>query len=349
MSNSNYLDSTAPGSNSLRADISKANADANSMDIIDLQAGQTYQLLLPNPATGHETANRGGDLNIANTNASVPVKTYIFIGLGTGATIEQTLPDRVFEIGSPGAPTNVKVEFQNVTIEHGRAQDNGSNNVLPGATDAEGGGILAFLGSNPNDGLNFTSAHVIDDRAVGAAGYLTVPKSKTAGTSSHAALPGTDSTNSRVAAGNGAIGVNGRNAYGGGLYSTAGTITISKSVFSNDQATGGSGQDGGHGGNVGNNSHQGAGPGGDGGNGGNGGNASGGAIYAAAGNVMVQNGSIIDHNIVLPGYGGYGGNGGNVVARAGGVGGTGGNGGNGGNSGSGFGAGSIRARATSPS
>ncbi len=109
--------------------------------------------------------------------------------------------------------------------------------------------------------------------------------------------------NCPVSAGDGASALN---ALGGGLYSTAGTITITKSTFSSNQALGGHGGNGGKGGNV---TKTATGSAGSGGFGGFGGNAIGGAVYLASGNLSLRGSDVVD-NQALAGFGGAGGSGG---------------------------------------
>jgi hypothetical protein len=285
--------------NSLRWAITQANNSPDANDTIQLQIGALYQLTRVNTG-GQDNDNIDGDLDIRNVGYLAGTKTITIIGLGpVRATIQQTVLDRVFHVIGP----NVIVRFNNVEIVGGRAVDNGTAAVSPGTTHAWGGGVL-------NDGgtVSFTNAVVASNSALGGAG-----------------TNGADGTSAAV---NGQDGTNGRHALGGGIYSSAGTLLISSSQIFNNRAVGGAGGDGG----AGYNST--TGDGGNGGFGGSGGSARGGAIYAASGDVIVRQFSLVFSNAATAGLGGNGGAGGNGSAGA-----NGGNGGVGGSGGSAAGGG----------
>ena len=295
---------TDGGANSLRADILIANADktANATEVFNLQSSSIYELTTPNPASGYDSSGTTGDLNIHSS--AKGVKTYVFNGLGAGATIKQTEIDRVMSI----VGSNVIVEFKNVTITGGHAVDDGVANAKPGTTDALGGGIL-----NEGAEVEFFDAAVVGNSAIGAAGV--------------AGSAGRSASHLGIAAGSGNAGGNGGNAYGGGLYSTSGTISVLASSFKSNQARAGEGGQGGNGGAV---SGSATGDAGFGGNGGAGGNAAAGAIYLASGTLTVEAGSNVTTNGAIAGNGAVGGKGGEdgqTSARAG----RGGEGGAGGN------------------
>lgn len=276
--------------NSLRWAITQANNSPDPNDTIQLQIGATYQLTRAN-ISGQDNDNLDGDLDVRNVGYLAGTKTITIIGLGpTRATIQQTVQDRVFHIIGP----NVVVRFNNVEIIGGQAVDDGTATVLPGTTDSWGGGVL-----NAGGTVSFTNAVVASNLALGADGA-----NGASGTSSSP---------------NGQAGGNGRNAMGGGIYSTAGTLIIHATQIINNQAQGGRGGDGGAG-------YSGA-SGGAGGAGGNGGNAFGGAIYAASGDVIVRQFSLVLSNAATAGLGGNGGAGGNGTMGSGGAGGNGGLGG----------------------
>jgi hypothetical protein len=296
----NTADSLAftPGtlSGSLRGAIDFANAGTDASYTIQLNAAATYTLSLANTA-GQENLNQTGDLDIF----SATTKTYIFTTNGPAATIDANFIDRVFQI----VGSNVTVKFQNVMLENGKAQDDGTAAALPGSTDAFGGAIL-----NQGGTIDFTNAVVASNAAVGANGA-----NGTAGT---------------LAAPNGGNGTDGKSAFGGAVYSTAGTITLTNTVVENNGVTAGNGGSGGAGyantatgQSVGN-----------GGNGGNGGKKAGGAFFSVAGNLVINSGSLVQNNLAYSGgIGGIGGAGGARAFDSG----NGGNGGNGGNSGTAFG------------
>jgi hypothetical protein len=122
------------GSGSLRDAVLQFNADTGTADdIIQLQAG-TYSLTIPNVGGRHETAGLTGDLNLTETS-----HRWIIQGAGPSTIIDASqLQDRVFQIVNPGT----QVVFQDLVIQGGLAQDDGSDGALAGSTDALGGGIL---------------------------------------------------------------------------------------------------------------------------------------------------------------------------------------------------------------
>src|SRR5262249_40407079 len=114
-------------------------------DTIQLAAG-TYSLTIQNVGGNHETAGQTGDLNLTQTS-----HRWIIQGTGPSTIIDATqLHDRGFQIVTPGT----QVVFKDLVIQGGLAQDDGSNGVLAGSTDALGGGIL-------NNGGNVTLDHVV--------------------------------------------------------------------------------------------------------------------------------------------------------------------------------------------
>src|SRR5262249_46197757 len=148
------------GSGSLRAAVIAANADTGTAtDTISLSSG-TYALTIQNTA-GHENAAATGDLDITST-----VHKLIIQGQGSSgpnATIidASALNDRVFNIVNAGT----QVEFDNLVIKGGLAQDDGTVGAAAGTTTAEGGGIL-------NNGGTLTLTNVVLDsnKAQGGAG-----------------------------------------------------------------------------------------------------------------------------------------------------------------------------------
>jgi len=297
--------------NTLRAVLTQANNTADDVEI-QLQSGATYTLTIPNGPLGQENANARGDLDVFDNSGLTAIKTYTFktVGGTTPATITAGpgFNDRIFQI----IGNDVVVHFQNVIITGGVARDDGTAGALPGSTDARGGGVLNSGGAN----VFFTDSIVTDNVALGQNGTT-------------GATGANDNAAGAPYAGNGADGTNGRNAFGGGIYSVGGTITLVNTRVLNNTAQAGNGGNGGNGGNV---TGTGTGPAGNGGNGGNGGNAAGGGIYAMAGSILLQNGSLIRGNDALGGDGGDGGDGGSTAVATnplpfGGKGGTGGNGG----------------------
>jgi hypothetical protein len=188
------------GSGSLRDAVLQFNADTGSGDdTIQLLPG-TYSLTIQNVAGRHETAGLTGDLNV--TQAS---HRWIIQGAGLSTIIDAgQLADRVFQIVNPGT----QVVFQDVVIQGGLAQDDGSDGALAGTTAALGGGIF-------NNG-----------------GYLT--------------LDNVVLQNNEARGGPGPRRQPGYNALGGGLFSTGGALSISASTLANNQANGGFGGLGGY-------------------------------------------------------------------------------------------------------
>ena len=291
--------------NSLRADIVAANNDTTTSptETFDLTSGATYTLTIKNPVTGSENLGYAGDLDLNNLHGH-GIKTYIFIGQGAGATIQQKVLDRVFNI----IGTNVKAEFENVTITGGIAEENGSVGSLLGANNAWGGGIL-----NQGAQLILSNTHIENNIAEAAFGG-NAPNAQNANKKGEIAFSGP-------------AGQSGLSAFGGGLYSSAGTVTIeNNSNITNNEALGGHGGNGGNGGAV---SGTASGDAGGGGSGGTGGNAAGGGVYIAGGTLILNSDVQVSTNIASAGYGGKGGAGGaaKIQDAAAGIGGLGGVGG----------------------
>ena len=185
------------GSGSLRDAILQFNADTGTDDdIIQLEAG-TYSLTIQNVGGHHETAGLTGDLNLTQTS-----HRWIIQGAGPGTIIDASqLQDRVLQIVNPGT----QVVFQDLVIQGGLAQDDGSDGALAGTTDALGGGIL-------NNGGDVRLDNVVVENNVARGG-----------------------TN-----------FDGYNARGGGLYSTGGSLDISRSTIFSNQAAAGGGAAGSH-------------------------------------------------------------------------------------------------------
>src|SRR6516162_5290599 len=170
------------GSGSLRDVVLQFNADTGTDDDTILLEAGTYALTIRNVGGQHETAGLTGDLNLTQTS-----HRWIIQGAGssgTNATIidASQLMDRVFEIVTPGT----QVVFQDLVLQGGLAQDDGSEGALAGTTDALGGGLL-------NTGGDVTLDNVVVQNNVARAG-------------------------------DGGSG-NGHNARGGGFYSTGGALT----------------------------------------------------------------------------------------------------------------------------
>jgi hypothetical protein len=233
------------GSGSLRDAVLQFNADSGSGDdTINLLAG-TYALTIVNTSGHHETAGLQGDLNITNTSHQLIVQ-----GAGPSTIIDASqLQDRVFQIVNPGT----QVVFQDLVIQGGLAQDNGTDGALAGSTDALGGGIL-------NNGGNVTLDNVVLQNNVargGDAAALSAPGHNASGggiysTGGALTIAGTTIANNQTAGGRGGeyqqtpyqpAGPGGSGG-GGGLYATAGSLDISNSMIASNRATGGRGGDG---------------------------------------------------------------------------------------------------------
>src|SRR6516165_7781992 len=191
------------GSGSLRDAVLQFNADAGTDDdTIQLLSG-TYALTIQNTGGRHETAGLEGDLNITSTSHRLIVQGAGSSGDNATIIDASQLQDRVFQIVTPGT----QVVFQDLVIQGGLAQDNGSDGALAGTTDALGGGIL-------NNGGDVTLDHVVVQNNVARGGDAAV------------------------------LSAPGHNASGGGIYSTGGALTMAGATNTNNQALGGKGGDG---------------------------------------------------------------------------------------------------------
>jgi hypothetical protein len=186
------------GSGSLRDAVLQFNADAGTEDdIIQLEAG-TYTLTIKNTSY-HTSGGLDGDLYLTQTS-----HRWIIQGAGPSTIIDASqLQDRVFQIVNPGT----QVVFQDLVIQGGLAQDNGTPGAKPGTTDGLGGGIF-------NNSGNLTLDNVVLENNVARGGDGADP------------------------------GGTGYNSSGGGIYSTQGSLSISSSAMTGNQAIGGTGGDG---------------------------------------------------------------------------------------------------------
>ena len=235
-------------------------------------------------------------------------------------------------IDGDGLDRDFQVFFGNVKISGVTIQD--------GAAD-QGGGLL-------NSGGNVTLSSVVikNNFAAGTPGID--------GAQGHEGIQG--------AGGNGVDGTDGGNAFGGGIFNAAGSLSLSKCTITSNFALGGNGGDGGAGGigeaaggGAGVNGH--ASVGGSGGAGGGGGAGRGGGVYNAVGASLVLSATTFSNNGAVGGQGGQGGSGGDGDGSAGGNdngagagaggSGSGGAGGGGGRSGPGEGGGLFNLGATS--
>jgi hypothetical protein len=225
------------GSGSLRDAVLQLNVDTGTDDdTIQLQAG-TYSLTIQNVGNRHETAGLTGDLNLNQTS-----HRWIIQGAGSSgdnATIidASRLQDRVFQIVNPGT----QVVFQDLVIQGGLAQENGTNGAQAGTTDALGGGIF-------NNGANITLDNVVlqNNVARGGDGNYSHPNAYSARGSGFYSTGGSVNIADSTIAGNQAIGgnsadgfENGGDGAGGGIYATGGPVTISGSTIASNQGMGG--------------------------------------------------------------------------------------------------------------
>ena len=232
-----------PGSGSLRDAVLQLNADTGTDDdIIQLEAG-TYTLTIPNVGGRHETAGLTGDLNLTQTS-----HRWIIQGAGPSTIIDASqLQDRVFQIVNPGT----QVVFQDLVIQGGLAQDDGTDGALAGTTDALGGGIF-----NRGGDLTLDDVVVQNNLARGAdVVALSTPGHHGLGggiysTAGALTIAGATIANNQASGGHGGD-YNGNNsagdggsAAGGGLYATGGSLDISDSMVARNRATGGQGGDG---------------------------------------------------------------------------------------------------------
>jgi hypothetical protein len=232
------------GSGSLRDAVLQFNADTGTEnDTIQLLAG-TYSLTIQNIGGHHETAGLTGDLNLTQTS-----HRWIIQGAGSATVIDASrLQDRVFQIVNPGT----QVIFQDLVIQGGLAQDDGSDGALAGSTDALGGGIFNNGGevTLENVVLQNNGAHPGDQTVRRATGY----SARGAGiysTDGALTLAGVTVSNNQATGGRGGhssgtfyLAGTGGSANGAGLYASGGSLDISDSRIANNQATGGRGGDG---------------------------------------------------------------------------------------------------------
>ena len=249
---------TADGSSdSLRHAIQGANASGEDCTI-ELVAG-TYTLTIKN-THGHVDNASSGGLDITDSGHTVTIE-----GKGAGVSIVNANGiDRVFQVlGGANAA------FSNLTIEGGLAQDDGTEGALPGTTESEGGGVLIQDGGH----VTLTDVWVEGNQAVGGKGANGVcgPMSaSSAGGPGEAAAGGglflssgavnviDSQLSSNIAVGGyggdaqsagscrgtsafGGPGGSGGAAAGGGVYVASGSVALSKSALSGNNATGGRG------------------------------------------------------------------------------------------------------------
>jgi hypothetical protein len=140
-----FTDSVTGGT--LREAILNANNDpGTATDTIQLAAG-TYTLTIPNAGNKHEVQSMQGDLNITSTAHALVIQGAADADGRPTTVIRQTAADRVFQVLNLGGGLAASVTFQNLIIEGGFAQDNGSADAVAGKSGAQGGGILSTGGN----------------------------------------------------------------------------------------------------------------------------------------------------------------------------------------------------------
>jgi hypothetical protein len=297
------FDDGGMGSGSLRDAVLQFNADTGTDDdIIQLEAG-TYSLTIRNTGGRHETAGLTGDLNLNQTS-----HRWIIQGAGPSTIIDASqLYDRVFQIVNPGT----QVVFQDLVIQGGLAQDDGTNGAVAGTTDALGGGIF-----NNSSDVTLDNVVLQNNRAQGGNGVHTGQSGYNARGGGLYSMGGSvtisDSTiaNNRAVGGNGQVGFDagsntrgqtggwGGSGLGGGVYISGGLLTLANATISANATYGGEGGIGGDGGPYG----------GEGGIGGEGGSGQGGGVYIS-GSLLTLANATISANATNGGGGGNGGNG----------------------------------------
>lgn len=273
-----------------------------------------------------DNANLSGDLDITKALGTLEV-----IGAGQAATIlDGGGFDRVFHVNTPGSVT-----ISNLTVRNGLVSDNGT-----GTTQARGGGILHVGGGSltlTNVTVSANEARGTDGAAGSASapgdigglaegggvylggGAVTITGCTFAGNISRGGDGGdggvgSSSTTAALAFGNkGGGGGTGGDGFGGAIMSlAAGTVTITGSSMSGNQAIGGIGGQGGRGGDAlatGTSTNTVFAIAGSGGAGGTGGRGVGGAIFLETGTLDLS-ASCVNANAVTGGAGGTGGVGG---------------------------------------
>jgi hypothetical protein len=231
------------GSGSLRDAVLQFNADSGTEDdTIQLLAG-TYTLNIPNTSY-HQSGGLDGDLYLTQTS-----HRWIIQGAGASTIVDASqLQDRVFQIVNPG----MQLVFQDLVIQGGLAQDDGTPGAKPGTTDALGGGVL-------NNGGDLTLNNVVLQNNVARGGDApgkTLPGYSASGagiysTGGALTIAGATLANNQATGGHGGDSSptyhragDGGSASGGGLYASGGSLEISDSTLANNRVTGGQGGNG---------------------------------------------------------------------------------------------------------
>jgi hypothetical protein len=295
---------------SLRGAIIAANTDLSATPVvINLQAATTYNLTLSN--ANQENAAATGDLDVTTFRHSVTIvgggssgpsaSVIDASGLNTGNN-----RDRVFDIRSSGA----NVTLQDLVIQNGVAADDGTNNAStnPNAQNTHrfGGGILNNGGSVTLTNVAVNSCQTVGKGDTIINNHNTLDASggglASLTTTGSVVVTGSTFSNDEATGGNGGNFNNGAgsNAKGGGIYFEGGVMSVSLSRFDSTAANGGDG------GSVDQNGMA---------NGGSGGFAQGGGIWVGGGSVSISN-TTFESTAAVAGNSGTGGNGSNPGGAA---------------------------------
>ncbi|HKO44879.1 MAG TPA: choice-of-anchor Q domain-containing protein [Pyrinomonadaceae bacterium] len=308
----------APNDCSLRGAIIAANTNVSADPVvINLQPGTTYNLTLANAT--QENAAATGDLDITTV-----IHTVTIAGGGPSTIIDAAgltsgnMRDRAFQITGSG----VTAIFENLTIQNGRAADDGASGASTNPTAQNstraGGCILNGAGIDVNQvaissggGVTLTNVVVGNCQTLGKGD--SVINQHTAldalggglaslGLTGNVIITGSTFTGNIAAGGNGGNFNNGKGSFakGGSIYFEGGTLSLNGSRIEASQANGGIG------GNQDQNGQS---------NGGAGGLAYGGGVWIGVGTATINNTTFEDTEA----NGGDSGTGGNASSAAGGA------------------------------
>ena len=225
---------------SLRQAIFLANQDSDPSSTINIQV-PVCRLTIANTAGGQDNENLYGDLDLTKAE-----HTYIIqqVNPTSPVTISQTQSDRVFQV-FPG----VKVQFNNVTINGGKAVDDGTQGAQPGKTNAMGGGILGRIPTN-----DYGSTVILQGSEISGNSAIASENFNAQGGGIHLDVGnsredwlGVKLSNAKVQkntvqAGNGGNGNFGGQASGGGISLNQGQIGVEgDSLIANNTVTAGNG------------------------------------------------------------------------------------------------------------
>ena len=302
----------APNDCSLRGAIITANTNVSADPVvINLQPGTTYNLTLANAT--QENAAATGDLDITTVLHSVTIA-----GGGSSTVIDAAgltsgnMRDRAFQITGSG----VTAIFENLTIQNGRAADDGAsgastnptaqNSTRAGGCILNGAGIDATNQVAINGGGSVTLTNVVvgNCQTLGKGDTVINQHTKldalggglaSIGLTGNVIISASTFTGNTAAGGNAGNFNNGNasNAKGGSIYFEGGTLNINLSRIEVSQANGGTG------GSVDQDFHD---------TGGSGGFALGGGVWVGPGTATINN-TTFDDTEANGGPSGTGGNG----------------------------------------